>query len=126
MERGSRCHGVFQDLDPSRRDLVLMGHRDLSITVSDKRANRVPPPSAFKRSSERRRALTMLANPAANGCTEAMMLAHGFWTEMMVELIRDGLATAQTERMLAGKRAIEVARVRITDAGRRALAERAK
>jgi hypothetical protein len=53
-----------------------------------------------------------------------MVLAHGFSTEMMGELIRDGLANAPAERV-AG-RAIEVIRVRITDAGRRALAERAK
>jgi hypothetical protein len=39
----------------------------------------------------------------------------------MVELVRAGLATATGERVIAGKRAMEVARVRITDAGRRVL-----
>jgi hypothetical protein len=53
-------------------------------------------------------------------------LAHGFSTEMMVELICDGHANEQAERVMASGRAIEVTRVRITDAGRRALAERAK
>jgi hypothetical protein len=38
----------------------------------------------------------------------------------MVELIDAGLATAQADRMVAGSRPIEVTRVRITDAGRRA------
>ena len=33
-----------------------------------------------------------------------------------------GLATAQAERVVAGGKTIEVARVRITEAGRRALA----
>jgi len=56
-----------------------------------------------------------------DGCTEAMMLAHGFTIPQMVELVRAGLATATTERLVAGSRKIEVARVRITDAGRRAL-----
>jgi hypothetical protein len=51
------------------------------------------------------------------------MLAHGFTIEQLVELVRAGLATAQAERMVAGGKAIEVARVRITDAGRRALRE---
>jgi acyl-coenzyme A thioesterase PaaI-like protein len=41
----------------------------------------------------------------------------------MVELIRAGLATAQAERVVAGGKTVEVARVRITDAGRRVLAE---
>jgi hypothetical protein len=45
---------------------------------------------------------------------------------MMAELIRDGHATARTERMVAGTRPIEITRVIITDAGSRALAKGAK
>jgi hypothetical protein len=36
----------------------------------------------------------------------------------MVELINAGFATAKAERMVAGRKSIEVARVRITEAGR--------
>jgi hypothetical protein len=50
------------------------------------------------------------------------MLAHGFSVEQMVELVRAGLATAKAERVVAGGRSMEVVRVRITEAGRRALA----
>jgi hypothetical protein len=64
----------------------------------------------------RRRALELLAS-CRDGCTEAIMLAHGFTVEQMVELVRAGLATAQTERVVAGRRTFEVARVRITEAG---------
>jgi hypothetical protein len=46
------------------------------------------------------------------------MLAHGFTIDMLVELVRAGLATATSERVVAGGRTIEVARVRITGAGR--------
>jgi hypothetical protein len=49
------------------------------------------------------------------------MLAHGFSVEQTVDLVRAGLATAKAERVVAGGGAIEVARVRITEAGRRAL-----
>ncbi len=49
------------------------------------------------------------------------MLAHGFSIEQLVALVRAGLATASAERMVAGGKAIEVARMRITEAGRRAL-----
>jgi hypothetical protein len=49
------------------------------------------------------------------------MLAHGFTIPQMVELVRAGLASATAERVVAGGRTIEVARVRITEAGRRAL-----
>jgi hypothetical protein len=71
---------------------------------------------------DRRRALELLAS-CRDGCTEAMMLAHGFTVPQMVELVRAGLATATAERVVAGSRKIEVARVRITDAGRKALAK---
>jgi hypothetical protein len=41
----------------------------------------------------------------------------------MVELVRAGLATASTERVVASGLKLEIARVRITEAGRRALAD---
>jgi hypothetical protein len=73
----------------------------------------------------RRRALELLAG-SRDGMTEAMLPTHGFMVDILVDLIRAGLATAKTERMVAGGRPMEVARVRITDAGRRSPAERAK
>jgi hypothetical protein len=60
---------------------------------------------------DRRRTLELLAG-SRDGCTEAIMLAHGFTVAQMVELINAGLATAKAERVVAGGRAIEVARVR--------------
>jgi hypothetical protein len=69
---------------------------------------------------DRRRALELLAS-CHDGCTEAIMLAHGFTIDQMVELVRAGLASASAERMRAGSKAMEIARVRITEAGRRAL-----
>ena len=64
----------------------------------------------------------MLAS-CPDGCTEAVMLAHGFTIDMMVELVRVGLATAHAERVVAGSRKMEVTTLRITDAGRRVLAK---
>jgi hypothetical protein len=66
---------------------------------------------------------SLLAGCGPDGCTEALMLAHGFTTKQMVELVRTGLATATAERVVAGGLKLEVARVRITEAGRRALDE---
>jgi hypothetical protein len=59
-----------------------------------------------------------------DGATEAILVARGFSIEPIVDLVRAGLATAKAERVVAGGRTIEVARVRITEAARRALAER--
>jgi hypothetical protein len=71
---------------------------------------------------DRRRALELLAS-CRDGCTEAIMIAHGFSIDMTVELINAGLATAQAEHMVAGGKRIEVARVRIIEVGRQALVE---
>jgi hypothetical protein len=69
---------------------------------------------------DRRRALELLAS-CRDGCTEAIMIAHGFTVEQMVDLCVAGLATATLERMVAGGRTLEVATMRIIEAGRRAL-----
>jgi len=78
-------------------------------------ARRLPKP-------DRRSALELLA-ASHDGATEAIMLAQGFTVEQMVELVRAGLASATAERVVAGGRAIQITRVRITEAGRQALAE---
>ena len=70
----------------------------------------------------RRRALELLAG-SADGCTERIMRAHGFSIDFMVELIRAGLATATSEHVVTGPNTIEVARLRITDEGRKVLSE---
>src|SRR6476620_3263342 len=80
------------------------------------------PTRSRKRSppATRRRALELL-EASIDGCTQAIMLAYGFKTELLVELVNAGLATASIERMVAGGRRIAVTRMRITGAGRQAL-----
>jgi hypothetical protein len=68
----------------------------------------------------RRRALELLAGCGAEGCSEAIMVAHGFSVEEMVDLVREGLATAVPSKVKAGGQTMEVTRLRITDAGWRA------
>jgi hypothetical protein len=68
--------------------------------------------------SDRRRTLRLLAG-APEGCTEAVMLAHGFTVPLLVDLCIAGLAMATPEHMVAGVR--KVVRMKITEAGRRAL-----
>jgi hypothetical protein len=69
-------------------------------------------------SKDQYRALRLLAN-GAHGCTESMMLAHGFKAELLAALARDGLATTQLGTIRAGGRQLEVVWVMITDAGHR-------
>jgi hypothetical protein len=71
--------------------------------------------------ADRRSALALLAG-SPDGCTEAVMLAHGFKLELLADLVRAGLATATDDRVRAGTREMQITRVQITDAGRQALA----
>jgi hypothetical protein len=96
------------------------------MTVANWRRRRehsLPPPTPGHQRSrkrvpkpDRRRALELLAS-CPEGCTETIMLAHGFTIEQMVDLVRAGLASATAKRIIAGSREMEVATVRITDAG---------
>jgi hypothetical protein len=52
---------------------------------------------------------------------EAIMIANGFTVDLLAGLVRAGLAMATPQRMRPGDQMIEVTRLRITDAGRRAL-----
>ena len=74
---------------------------------------------------DRRRALELLAG-SHYGYTKAILRAHGFSIDMMIELVKAGLATTKRERMVADGRQTGVVRVRITDAGRQALAKMSK
>jgi hypothetical protein len=73
------------------------------------------------RGAEQNRALRMLAGSPL-GCTEAIMLAHGFTVETLGRLVLDGLATATPGTVHAGARPITVTWLTITDVGRQALA----
>jgi hypothetical protein len=70
---------------------------------------------------DQREALNMLAR-STHGHRQSVLMAHGFQTETLRSLLRDGLIIAEREpAFLTGGAAIVVTRVRITDAGRRAL-----
>jgi hypothetical protein len=65
--------------------------------------------------------LNLLAR-STHGHRESILLAHGLPTETLCSLLRDGLIVAEQEpAYLRGGEAIVVTRLRITDAGRRAL-----
>jgi hypothetical protein len=69
-----------------------------------------------------RRALELLAVDE-RGLTETLLRTYGFTRGMLANLVRRGIATAQRQTAKAGGQTLEVVRIRITDAGREALAE---
>ena len=78
------------------------------------------PSRAQRERSDRRPALRYLAG-APEGVTEALMLAHGFPVPLLVDLCIAGLAIATPERMVPGGRPVGVVRMKITEAGRKAI-----
>jgi hypothetical protein len=86
-------------------------------------AHSMPHPHRRRRGPkpDRRRALELLA-ASPDGCTEALMFANGFTAELLIELVRAGLASAHAERMVGDGKMTEVARVKLTEAGWQVLA----
>ena len=71
--------------------------------------------------AKQRRALVMLATAGRNGATQPLLRAHGFGVAMIAGLVNRGLAILTHEKVRAGGKVIEVAKVKITDAGRRVI-----
>ena len=65
------------------------------------------------------RAIALLAGCGAEGCTEAVMLVHGFMNRADGRACTRRLATATAQRIRAGGKIMEVATLRITRAGRK-------
>ena len=71
----------------------------------------------------RRRALELLASCPDGATDTILMTSHGLTTEMVLNLIRDGLATGRTEQLVIAGHTTKMMRVWITEAGRRVLAK---
>jgi hypothetical protein len=80
------------------------------------------PPREPSLSKEQRQALALLAS-IPHGITEDQLaLVHGFNRAMIAGLVHEGLTTAEREAVTGpGRAVIEVVRITITEAGRRAL-----
>jgi hypothetical protein len=57
------------------------------------------------------------------GCTETLMLAHGFSDEVLGRLVSDGFASSQRGALLAGQRHLTVRWMKITGLGRAAISD---
>ena len=73
-------------------------------------------------SREQRRALKMLADAPRGISEEVLVVAHGFSAEMLAGLVLAGLAAVVTETKNVHRGlTIDIERIRITTAGRRAI-----
>jgi hypothetical protein len=80
------------------------------------------PPRNPPLGTEQHRLLALLATIVYGIMEDQLVLVHGFDRDVIVGLVDDGLATAQRGVVTGpGRTAIEVVRIKISDAGRRAL-----
>jgi len=70
-------------------------------------------------SRRKRRALELLAVSEPEGRVDSLFVAR--FTGELLDLVRDGLATARLETHGPARLKVEIVRIRITDAGRRAI-----
>jgi hypothetical protein len=78
--------------------------------------------TVIRTSSEQQRALKLLASTSGHGVNEELLIrGHGFSRGVLASLVRRRLAAQEREVAMAGGRAVEVVRLRITAAGRSAI-----
>ena len=73
-------------------------------------------------SDDQRRVLAMLSAAGPDGVAQAILSANGFDGSIIAGLVNRGLATLMTEKVRESGKLSAIALVRITEAGRRALA----
>ena len=79
------------------------------------------PPRKYRLSAERRRALELLASSSGGVNAALLVHIHGFKRHVLAGLVQRKLAAAKREVAMADGKAVEVVRIRITAAGRRAI-----
>jgi len=77
-------------------------------------------PISLQCQESRRLALGLIAK-SPGGCTLTLMQERGFALSVVYGLVRDGLANTRTERMGGPHFPVEVIRLSLTDAGKKAL-----
>jgi hypothetical protein len=70
---------------------------------------------------EQRRALELLAGSPHGVTEELLVFSHGFSRRMLAGVVRAGFAIVKRRVIMAGDTPVEVGRVSITAAGRRAI-----
>jgi hypothetical protein len=71
--------------------------------------------------SEQRRALAVLASSRPGVNAALLVYGHGFKRGVLGGLVRRGLAAVEHEAVMGGDKVVEVVRIRITAAGRKAI-----
>jgi hypothetical protein len=79
------------------------------------------PPSRKGHLSQKARYALELLTVDPRGLAEPLLLTYGFTRKMLAGLVNAGLATTQHQTVRVRGQSVEVVRLRITEAGQRAL-----
>jgi hypothetical protein len=80
--------------------------------------------AVIRTSSKQRRALTLLASSRHGANEDLLIRGHGVSRGVLASLVRRRLIATQREVVMAGATPVEVVRIRITAAGRRAIGDK--
>jgi hypothetical protein len=105
---------------PPRRRRLSAERRHTPQLLASSQSGITVRPRRRRLSAQRRHALQLLAS-SQGGITETLLFAQGVTPHMLGRLVRSGLATIQRETIKSGDQMIEIHRITIADAGRRAL-----
>lgn len=72
--------------------------------------------------AKQRHALAVIAAAGFDGATQTLLTAHGLSVRTIAALVKRGLVTIVREKVRTGGKWVDAAKMRITDAGRDALA----
>jgi hypothetical protein len=100
-------------------EIAFAGRRLIRMPTS--RRHQKPP--GRQKSPGRRRALELLAGAGPSGFPSNMLVEHGFSLSDILELVYGGFATPRAERVANQTRELDISYLRITEAGREALAK---
>jgi hypothetical protein len=104
-----------------RRNEVIVNAHALDIGGYRMTVLRSQLPRKPQSSPEWRQALQLLARSPRGTIEDVLELGHGFSRETLATLVLNGLAMVMTETLSLGGATIKIERMRITDAGRRAI-----
>jgi hypothetical protein len=114
-----RGHGFSRAVLASLVRRRLLAARAREVAMAGGKAIEVVRIRITAEGDRRRLALKLLAS-SRHGANEEL-LGYGFSRRMLAGLVQSGLAAAEREVVKAGSKAIEVSRIRIAKAGRRAV-----
>jgi hypothetical protein len=114
--------GVSDSLDAAKAALVKR-YEEVKRGIDGSRRRQAFQAMAPRLTPQRRRALKLLASSRDGVNAGLLVFVHGFDRRVLDCLVKAGFAAAEREVVVAAGKPVEIIRISITNAGRRAIGE---